>query len=72
MNMRYIDVIGYVGSIITLVAAALFLLMLAGVLHSLEFENILGTFIVGQAFYNGYLMVALKQHTRRIIRTFFL
>jgi len=59
----YIDVVGYIGLAITVGAAVLFLLMLLGILHSPTFENIVGTFIVGQAFYNGYLMAALKYHT---------
>lgn len=60
---KYIDIIGYIGLSITTLAAILFLLMLFGIIHSPSFENVIGTFIVGQSFYNGYLMAALKYHT---------
>jgi len=60
---KVIDVVGYIGLAVTLLAAILFLLAFAGFLRSPAFEETVGIFVVGQAFYNWYMMAALKYHS---------
>jgi len=51
--MKYL---GFVGLCITTASGVILLLTVTGAIHSPSFESMVATFIIGQSFYNGYLM----------------
>ncbi len=55
-----LKILGYIGLAITGIAGLMILLTVTEIIASPPFEAMVATFILGQAFFNGYIIAKLK------------
>ena len=53
------EILGYIGLVITALSGVGILLKITGVMKSPPIEGMIATFIIGQSFFNGYVMTDL-------------
>ena len=53
-------ILGYIGLAITGISGILILVVLAGLVDSPPIEALMASFIIGQSFFNGYIIGRLK------------